>query len=215
MLKLRIRFCKTGNARFISHLDLLRVMCRAMRRANVPIKYTAGFNPRPHMVFGNPISLGYESLDEICDIELNLESANLEEIKDRLNETLPVGIEISDIYERETKSSDISYTDYTITIETESFTADDVKELLSRESLVVMKRSKSGEKETDILTLIKNYDVCEDDSKIIITALLPSSSSVTLNPDNISKAIRKYISEDFEVRYLKNRTFDFNGKEFR
>ncbi len=214
MLKIRIRFEKTGNARFISHLDLMRTMCRAMRRAEIPLKFTAGFNPRPHMVFGNPLSLGYESLDEVCDVELNLDSANFEDIKNRLNATLPNGLFVTELYERESKISDIGFAEYKITVTTDKFSADDIKALMSGKSLIVTKKSKSGERETDILPLIAKHSVCESGGKIEIYATVAFSNTASLNPDNISKAIRRYLCEEFDVRYIKLASLDANLKKF-
>ena len=61
----RIWFKKMGMSRYVSHLDLMRAMTRAIRRANLPLWYTEGFNPHPYMTFALPLSLGMESLCEI------------------------------------------------------------------------------------------------------------------------------------------------------
>ena len=66
----RIRFSKTGRARYISHLDLNRTMTRAVRRAGLPIWYTEGFNPKPKITFAAPLSIGTESMCEFMDIRL-------------------------------------------------------------------------------------------------------------------------------------------------
>ena len=64
MKDIRIRFEKTGRARYISHLDLTRAMTRAVRRAGLPIWYTEGFNKHPYLTFAAPLSLGFEGTDE-------------------------------------------------------------------------------------------------------------------------------------------------------
>ena len=58
---LRIRFCKVGALSYISHLDLMRTMTRVMKRAHLPIRYTGGYNPKPHLVFSAPLPVGAES----------------------------------------------------------------------------------------------------------------------------------------------------------
>ncbi len=213
MEKVRIRFEKTGNARFISHLDLMRTMCRAFRRAQIPMKYTEGFNPKPKMIFGNPLSLGYESLDEVCDMEIDV-SGGLEEIRERLAAQLPAGLRPSKIYIRESKISDISFAKYDMTITTDAFDKKAVEQLLSREDITVIKKSKSGEKEANIAPLIKESSVREENGNIVITAVVAFSSSASLNPDHIAKALRRYISEDFEVQYRKTATLGADGKIF-
>ena len=63
----RALFEKTGNARYISHLDLMRVFQRAFKRAGLPLTHTQGFNPRPSVSIALPLSLGVESRCELLD----------------------------------------------------------------------------------------------------------------------------------------------------
>lgn len=66
----RIRFSKVGDARFLSHHDLMRLWERALRRAHVQPKRSGKFNPRPHITFAAPLSLGIVGRDEVVDIDL-------------------------------------------------------------------------------------------------------------------------------------------------
>ena len=66
----RALFDKTGNARYISHLDLKRVFQRAFKRSGLPLTHTQGFNPRPSVSIALPLSLGVESRCELLDFEL-------------------------------------------------------------------------------------------------------------------------------------------------
>ena len=70
MKNVRILFSKTGRAKYVSHLDLVRAMTRAVRRANIPLWYTEGFNRHPYLTFASPLSLGYEGLRESVDIRM-------------------------------------------------------------------------------------------------------------------------------------------------
>ena len=94
----RIWFKKMGMSRYVSHLDLMRAMTRAMRRANVPLWYTEGYNPHPYMTFSLPLSLGMESLCESMDIRIEGESTN-EDIFNLLKGSMPPGIEIISVDE--------------------------------------------------------------------------------------------------------------------
>ena len=67
--KYRIKYSKGPELRFVSHLDLMRLFQRAVRRAGLPIGYSHGFNPHQLMSFGNPLSLGMTSIGEYCDFE--------------------------------------------------------------------------------------------------------------------------------------------------
>ena len=69
-LKVRIKFEKTEQMRFIGHLDLMRYFQKAMRRADIPIKYSEGFSPHQIMSFGAPLSMGVSGLGKYIDIEL-------------------------------------------------------------------------------------------------------------------------------------------------
>jgi radical SAM-linked protein len=88
------RFSECGAARWISHLDLMRAMARAVRRAGLPAKYTQGFHPHVAMSFAQALGVGYFSLGEYMELELD-DSAGLEDAAKALNAALPGGIEIT------------------------------------------------------------------------------------------------------------------------
>ena len=89
----RIQFSKLDDARFLSHLELVNLFCRAIMRAKIPMRYSKGFHPLPRIIFGKALPVGIESLEEYVDIEIegNIDS---HEIKDRLKQQLPMGIKI-------------------------------------------------------------------------------------------------------------------------
>ena len=97
-----LSFTKLGEARFLGHLELVRVFHRAVRRAHMPIAYSHGFHPRPRFSFGQPIPLGTESLAEQLAVTLT-ELMNPDHIKDLLNKELPQGIKISSVEGRDSK----------------------------------------------------------------------------------------------------------------
>ena len=86
--KIRLRFRKTGDAKFISHLDLDRTMKSALTRAGIKVEHTHGFNPRPYLVFSLPTSVGTESLCEFLDIKAE-EGSDPAVMKAELNAKLP------------------------------------------------------------------------------------------------------------------------------
>ena len=95
MYKVRFVFAKKGMMRFISHLDLMRLFMRALRRAELPLKMTEGFNPHPKLSIKRALRLGLESDGEEASILLK-EQINAEEFKERLQRQLPEGIHIHD-----------------------------------------------------------------------------------------------------------------------
>jgi len=82
--------------KYISHLDLIRLFQRAMRRANLPLKLTQGFSPHPKFSIKRALKLGVESENEEATVILK-EDIEPEEFKRRLQEQLPEGIEIRDV----------------------------------------------------------------------------------------------------------------------
>lgn len=94
MLKIiRAKFSKGEPVKFISHLDLIRVFERALRRTDLPVAYSQGFNPRPRMSFGPPLSVGITSDAEWADFEME-QRITSEECRTSLNAVLPSGVEI-------------------------------------------------------------------------------------------------------------------------
>ena len=69
-MKVRIRFAKTGDLRFIGHLDFMRYVQKTVMRSGIAPIFTAGFNPHMLLSFANPLSLGCESTGEYADLEL-------------------------------------------------------------------------------------------------------------------------------------------------
>ena len=150
-----------------------------MIRAGVPIKYSEGFNPHPKMVFALPLSVGTESVTEYLDFKITKPMTE-KELSDRLNSAFPPEMRVIDAYEPSTKFTDIKFAEYVLEND-----ADFSTEALEAESIVVMKKTKSGEKETDIKPLIRSYK--KEGNKLI--CVLSASPDSYLNPDYIAKLI--------------------------
>ena len=89
----RIKHTKLGRIRFISHLDVIRALTRAMNRAALPVAYTEGFNPRPKLSMGPALPLGYESMCEVADIALS-RMLPPETLHQRLKDAMPHGLDL-------------------------------------------------------------------------------------------------------------------------
>ena len=94
----RIQFVKTGRARYISHLDLMRTFQRAFLRAGIPIRHTEGFNPHAYVSIALPLSVGFSSQCEILEFGLP-EGTDLSEVPRRLTQALPEGVTVTRCYE--------------------------------------------------------------------------------------------------------------------
>jgi radical SAM-linked protein len=95
MYKISFKFSKKGAMKYISHLDLMRLFMRAMRRADLPLKMTEGFSPHPKFSIKRALKLGLESENEEASVALK-EPINPEDFKERLQKQLPEGIIIKD-----------------------------------------------------------------------------------------------------------------------
>jgi len=108
MHKIRLRFSKTGTAKYMSHLDLTTTLARAMRRAGVKMYYSEGFNPHPYLSVALPLSVGCGSVCELVDVgtEYGLCPDGLPEL---INPVMPEGLEVLDAWLPFRKFNDIKW----------------------------------------------------------------------------------------------------------
>lgn len=196
-----IKFSKTGETKFISHLDVLRTLHRAMKRAGIPISYSKGFNPHPSISVAAPLSLGIASLSEYVDIDTE-EAVDEKEMLERLNNALPQGIRVLDVLKIEGKMPSsmgiVESADYRITLK-HSGDRQKVSEIINSvnnmDEIVKVKRTKSGEKPVNIRPLIVSINIVEEnEDSFEIQCVLKTGSKATLSPELFVDAI-KDISE--------------------
>ena len=216
----RALFEKVGNARYISHLDLMRVFQRAFKRAGLPLTHTQGFNPRPSVSIALPLSLGVESQCELLDFELESPYA-CAEIREKLNAALIDGVYIREVYEQGQKIKNLALLQSRLVLEYDRHISDDaedvIQSLFSRPELIVEKKGKNGTTQQDIIPMLRRLAVKKlSDREVEITAL-HSCQNPSLNPMQLSAAITKYLpglSPDY-VRCFREEIFDTNETIFR
>ncbi len=219
-MDVRMSFQKTGMAKFISHLDTVRCITRAMKRANVPVWFTEGFNPHAFLTFAMPLSLGFESLCETVDFRL-MEETDLNELAERLNNALPVDITVKEIYVYETSSNDIRWADYKIIFNNpDSLLLGQAEKILSSDEIMVLKKSKKGrnkvEKEVNIKEHIKSFELSEDNGKLILNTVLSSGTSININPMLLIGALVKDTKTDEQdVDIIKVQSYTENMEIFK
>ena len=218
----RLLFSKTGRARYISHLDLMRTFQRAFARAKIPIKHTEGFNPHPFVSIALPLSVGYSSQCEILEFSL-LEGTSPDEVPSRLTAVMPEGIIVHDCYPAERKLKELCYVNYIMTFDypegRPQETEPAMQALLGQESLIVKKKSnkaKLGYTEVDLIPLIRSRHIeCQSDSMTV--DLVVSAQNPGLNPELIRAAFcAGYLqyAPDF-VTFHRREVLDGEGKPFR
>ncbi len=183
----RVLFSKGGELIFISHLDLAHTFVRALGRANMPVAYSSGFNPHPKLVFALPLSVGTEGKNELCDITLKSDDISDEEFFAALSAELPHQIKVKRVYAPDRKFSDIEYAGYTVSIERTGL-SDSVSEALSH-TLTTVKKTKSGEKEIDLIPRIKEFSVTESGGITVLSLVLCAAGEEYLNPELLMKAL--------------------------
>ncbi len=207
MREVRLRFSKTGQAKYISHLDTNRVFSRAFARAKINLWYTQGFNPRPYMSFSLPLSLGVESYCENVDIRI-IDDLTDEEIKVRVNDALPLGIRIIDVYDDFMDCHDIVYSDYVYKFEFKDneLALKKIKAVLESDVIMAQKKAKQGKrrvlKETDIKQFIVKYNISIRDDNIILNIRLLAGPDKNLNPTLLFDTIIRLIDMDYEWKSI-------------
>lgn len=153
---IRVFFSKKDRAKYISHLDSMRMFTRSIRRTNIPVWYTEGFNPRLYMTFPLPLSLGYESNCESFDMRLVDADYPLDQVKEQLNKVLPMGVTIVSVTNPVMKPDEIALADYQIDFESDEPFAFEEKlnHFADQDEIIVTKKTKKGEKQIDIKPLV-------------------------------------------------------------
>lgn len=220
----RAVFKKTDRAIYISHLDLMRVMQRTFKRAGVPIWFTKGYNPHAYIMFSLPLSLGVSSDCEVMDfgIDFAAGSPDYDDIKSKLNQALPVGIEIVKLYEPVKSHVEIGSCDYTAEFVTD-IPAEVIKkkfeEFISQENIYIEKRAKVNMKKTivtvDIKPDINITSMSTDSGNFAVSLHLPAGIKHSLNIVAVADAFERYCNIEFDKKCL-NRTkiYDINGEDF-
>lgn len=193
----RVWFKKMGMSRYVSHLDLMRAMTRALRRAKVPLWYTEGFNPHPYITFALPLSLGMESLCESMDMRIEGDNTN-EDIFEMLKGSMPPGIEIVKVSDPVYDPKKIAFGEFDIFFDCEKnpeSVMSLIKEMLSGEELIVQKLGKKGRhkvlKDINLLEFIKSYSVSSYENRVKLTVVLPAGSTTNVNPSLLADEIQK------------------------
>ncbi|MDP2953238.1 MAG: TIGR03936 family radical SAM-associated protein, partial [Chloroflexota bacterium] len=118
--RLRLTFAKKEEVKHIAHLDLMRLWERALRRAEVPLARSQGYNPHPFLALAAPLPLGVTSQNELLDIIL-CEPMSPDLFLQRIRRQLPPGIELLEVQEVGLKlrslPSQVRYAEYRVTIE--------------------------------------------------------------------------------------------------
>lgn len=216
----RIWFTKDDECKYISHLDLNRVVMRALHKSRLNIWHTEGFNPHPFVTFALPLSLGFKGVKENMDIRLMDDQYNKEEIITSLNSCLPQGIRVYDVTDPVMKAGKIDKALFEIVIRSDKDNVDKLysnfNSLFDRDQILVMKKTKKKVlKELDIKPYILKHKVADYNGYIKCRVLLPAGSTTNINPTLIIKAYNEIFSDDVFYQITRLDVFDKEGNSFK
>ena len=221
MKNVRVFFSKKGDARYLSHLDVMRCFTRALNRTGLDIWYTQGFNTHIYLMFACPLSLGFESEREAVDFRLEKDEEFDKDITGLLNAGLPDGIRAYEYCEPEMKHTDIQYSEWRVEMETgSSEEAEAVRsklnEFFALDSIPVMKKTKKGEKEEDALPFVKYAVSGTEGSVCLLRLLLTQNTDMALNPKLLLQAFSSFSGVDTDLaRVTRTGVFDGVMRPFR
>jgi radical SAM-linked protein len=195
--RVRLRFSISGDSRFLSHLETVRVFSRAARRAGLPIRFSQGFHPQPKIAFGPALPVGVESRDEYVDMEFT-KSISPSVVKDRLNRALPPGIEVFAGQEISLKTPAITdslyETSYAVSCiggpNFDSFSTRDlaaaVKKFLERRSVEHVRCRKGKKSVVDMRPAIAHISLADDRT---LTMTIRAEKNRSVRPSEVLEAL--------------------------
>lgn len=218
MKNVRIWFTKELECKYISHLDLNRCMLRAVRRAQLPIWYTEGFNPHPFVTFPLPISLGIDGKRECMDIRIIDDSYDIKLIAESMNKYLPRGIQVFDATYPVYDPKYICFAEYSAEIEVDGFTASELKDQIEKictlEQLIIQKKSKSGMKDLDVLPYVKLFSFTGSENACTFKVVLPAGNIKNIGLPLVLKAIGNYLESEIDYSIVKLDMFTEDMTQF-
>lgn len=196
-------FSKTDSARYLSHLELVRVFIRALKRAGLNLVFSQGYHPMPKLSFTPALPVGMESLHETVDIEL-YETMPFSLAKEKINQQLPNGIKIADLEEiaREQKISSLRESHFYITVNGLEIDRNDLETFLHSDCFPITKVGRKGTQQIDARALVKSMTIIPPNSlSLIIKHNQEHNQKSELKPIDIIKEVFHLC--DHHVRGIK------------
>lgn len=206
---LRIKFTKYGPVKFIGHLDVMRYFQKAVRRAEIDVKYSNGFNPHQIMSFAAPLGVGLESMGEYFDLEMN-SITTTEDIKNRLNAVMTEGIEIVHVklLPEKTKNAmaSVAAAEYDVHFSNPEELGDinletAVDELMSRTSVEYHKQTRKVDTNIDLRPAI--YDLSANNSSKTVHMTVNASSAGNIKPTFVIDALTEPYGIEIDPLHIK------------
>lgn len=211
----RLRFSKTGPARFLSHLELAMALTRALRRSSLELAFSAGFHPHPKISFATATSVGMASLEEYADVTAREYPEDLSDLKKEINAALPAGLEVTDLQLLSYSARDLARALYgfaydlilprTMEREKTRDIADSIRHFLAAGSYPISRISKGKTVTRDIRPFVEALAL--DTQKQIVSVTLRHAQSGSARPvDIIQNVIGFSPDQTQQIHVIKTRT---------
>lgn len=192
MSKYRITYSEGEEVRFISHLDFLRTMVRAFKRAKLPVKYSEGFNPHMVMSIGLPLSVGTTTECDMLELELT-EEIDIKKALDDINNVLPRGIKALDITKADGLPPMHTIVSALYTAEFETDKQITLDEYINAPCVIIEKKSKRKINEVNIKDFVRGIEIIETDGKCNKLKLhLNAGNNSNLKPELVIKSMEDF-----------------------
>ncbi len=216
MKNVRLFYTKCDRMRFISHLDMTRFMARVIRKANLPVWYTEGFNPHLYMTFALPLSLGMSSEYDAVDIRLLDDGFDITTLCDTLNAVCPPYIKFFDAKEPIKKAGDVSFAEFKIAFDDEGEAKPQLEAFLKSGNITVLKKTKKGDiKELEVSSKIIDFSFDAAQGNTILRITLPAGSVENLNPELVLTAFFEQNKTYYCYDITRTAIFDKDKKLFK
>ena len=214
--KYRIKYTKSGCMKFLGHLDVLRYFQKAIKRADLPVAYSEGFNPHQLLSFAAPLSVGVEGYGEYFDIEM-LEKISEKDLVKKLDAAMVEGMSVLDAKLLPEKTpncmASVSAASYRLHFKENGFDFDPALSLVGfyeyLDEIVITKKTKKSERQIDLKPLV--FECRYDDGDVILT--LPCGSTENIKPELFINAFYDYTEIDpVDLKYDLTRLELFMGQ---
>jgi len=211
-----LKYSRDDRVKYISHLDFVRLFHRTIRRTGMNFMFSQGFNPHPIMTVAQPLSVGVTSDSEYMKVGFDGDYSD-EEVVETINNSFPPGYKILAAKRVEGKEIDLTKLDRAVyTVEVEYEGEYDLDALLANKELKVMKKSKSGIKESDIRPYIYSIEKIADENGILTLKMcLSVGSTYNLKPESVIDAMVKYC-DNFKAGFMSvhRNSMMYGNREF-
>lgn len=203
---LRATFKKGETLRFTGHLDILRTFVRGLRRAEIPVKYSEGFNPHAVLTFALPLGVGTTSECEIVDIAVT-EQIPVEDFISKVNANMPKdAIEILKAEYTDEKMPEIVKAEYMITYENATPIDTSLLGKAFSSPIMVEKKSKRQMNEVDLSEHIFSHSIEQKDEKTFtLTVTMSAGNKFNIKPQLLTEGLMSVCAGFHPVLTLPHR----------